>query len=65
MEIRHENPADADAIYQLTLSAFEPMFFSDGSEAPLVHSCGKPETLPFRLLQRLKTKLSATSLFHQ
>jgi len=36
MEIRNERDGDVDAIYQLTLAAFEPMFFSDGSEAPLV-----------------------------
>lgn len=36
MEIRNENTDDADAIYQLTLAAFEPMWFSDASEAPLV-----------------------------
>jgi len=36
MEIRNEKDADAEAIFQLTRTAFEPMFFSDGSEAPLI-----------------------------
>ena len=36
MEIRPEHSGDEEAIYELTRIAFEPMFFSDGSEAPLV-----------------------------
>ncbi|MEQ9519510.1 MAG: N-acetyltransferase [Parvibaculum sp.] len=36
VNIRPEKAGDEDAIYRLTLAAFEPMFFSDGSEAPLI-----------------------------
>lgn len=36
MDIRPEKAGDEGAIYELTRIAFEPMFFSDGSEAPLV-----------------------------
>ncbi|MCT7373799.1 GNAT family N-acetyltransferase [Chelativorans salis] len=38
MLIRNERPGDEDAIHSLTLSAFEPMAFSDGSEAPIIRS---------------------------
>jgi putative acetyltransferase len=36
--IRNERPGDEDAIHNLTLAAFEPMAFSDGSEAPIIKS---------------------------
>lgn len=36
MLIRHETAADADAIHDLTLTAFEPMPFSDGTEADII-----------------------------
>ncbi len=36
IEIRPERVGDYEAIYELTRIAFEPMFFSDGTEAPLV-----------------------------
>ncbi len=36
IKIRPEEARDHDAIYELTRIAFEPMFFSDGTEAPLV-----------------------------
>jgi len=38
VRIRPEQPGDEDAIHELTLAAFEPMPFSDGSEAPIVRS---------------------------
>ncbi|MFE6255418.1 GNAT family N-acetyltransferase [Agromyces sp. NPDC057865] len=38
MRIRPEQPGDEDAIHELTLAAFEPMPFSDGTEAPIVRS---------------------------
>jgi putative acetyltransferase len=34
--IRPERPDDVDAIDRLTLDAFEPQWFSDGSEAPIL-----------------------------
>ena len=38
MQIRPERPDDDDAIHQLTLDAFAPMWFSNGSEAPIVRA---------------------------
>lgn len=38
MLIRNERPGDEDAIHGLTLAAFEPMAFSDGTEAPIIRS---------------------------
>ena len=38
MRIRPEEPGDEDAIHELTLAAFAPMPFSDGSEAPIVRA---------------------------
>lgn len=50
IEVRNEKDADAEAIYQLTLAAFEPMFFSDGSEAPLVGLLRKDGDLTISLV---------------
>ena len=36
MDIRAEQPGDAQGIFELTERAFAPMAYSDGSEAPLV-----------------------------
>ncbi|KQQ94187.1 GCN5 family acetyltransferase [Leifsonia sp. Leaf325] len=38
MIIRPERPDDVEAIDELTRAAFEPMPFSDGSEAPILHA---------------------------
>ena len=38
MLIRPERPDDVDAIDRLTVDAFEPQSFSDGSEAPIIRS---------------------------
>jgi putative acetyltransferase len=38
LRIRHELPADDQAIHDLTLKAFAPMSFSNGSEAPMVRA---------------------------
>lgn len=38
MQLRPERPADVDAIHDLTVIAFEPMPFSDGSEAPIIRA---------------------------
>ena len=38
MLIRPERPDDVDAIDRLTVAAFEPQWFSDGSEAPIIRS---------------------------
>ena len=38
MQIRPERPADEDGIHQLTLDAFAPMWFSSGTEAPIVRA---------------------------
>jgi putative acetyltransferase len=38
VQIRSERPADDAAIHHLTLEAFEPMPFSDGSEAPIIRA---------------------------
>ncbi|AWY99971.1 putative acetyltransferase [Rhodobiaceae bacterium] len=50
MDIRPESACDEDAIYQLTRIAFEPMFFSDGSEAPLVGRLRNDEDLTISLV---------------
>ena len=39
--IRNERPGDENAIHSLTLAAFEPMAFSDGSEASIIRSLRK------------------------
>jgi putative acetyltransferase len=36
--IRPERPEDVDAIDRLTVAAFEPQWFSDGSEAPILRA---------------------------
>lgn len=36
--IRPERPGDEDAIHRLTVAAFQPMEFSNGSEAPIIDS---------------------------
>jgi putative acetyltransferase len=36
--IRAERPGDADAIHDLTVAAFDPMPFSDGTEAPIIRA---------------------------
>lgn len=38
MLIRPERPHDVDPIDRLTIAAFEPQWFSDGSEAPIIRS---------------------------
>ncbi|RHA38815.1 GNAT family N-acetyltransferase [Cellulomonas rhizosphaerae] len=38
MLIRPERPDDVDAIDRLTIAAFEPQWFSDGSEAPILRA---------------------------
>ncbi len=50
MDIRPERADDDNAIYQLTRIAFEPMFFSDGSEAPLVTQLRKDGDLTISLV---------------
>jgi putative acetyltransferase len=51
--IRHETTHDADAIYRLTLAAFEPMWFSDGSEAALVGQLRKDGDLTISLVAEI------------
>ncbi len=50
MKIRPERQEDEDAIYHLTHTAFEPMFFSDGTEAPLVTQLRKDGDLTISLV---------------
>ena len=38
VQIRPERPDDVDVIDRLTTAAFEPQWFSDGSEAPIVRA---------------------------
>lgn len=38
MEIRAETPSDYEAIYRLTRAAFDPMPFSDGTEADSINA---------------------------
>ena len=38
MQLRPERPGDEDAIHDLTVIAFDPMPFSDGSEAPIIRA---------------------------
>lgn len=57
MEIRDERPDDADAIYQLTLAAFEPMWFSDNTEAPLVGLLREAGDLTLSLVAEIDNKI--------
>lgn len=50
MLIRNERPGDEDAIHDLTLAAFEPMAFSDGTEAAIVESLRKSGDLTVSLV---------------
>ncbi|WP_163266401.1 GNAT family N-acetyltransferase [Chelativorans alearense] len=50
MLIRNERPGDEDAIHSLTVVAFEPMAFSDGSEAPIIRSLRKSGDLTLSLV---------------
>jgi putative acetyltransferase len=38
MLIRHETPADVDVIHDLTSTAFQPMPYSDGTEADIIRA---------------------------
>jgi putative acetyltransferase len=48
--IRNERPGDENAIHSLTLAAFEPMAFSDGSEASIIRSLRKSGKLTLSLV---------------
>lgn len=48
--IRNERPGDEDAIHSLTSAAFEPMAFSDGSEASIIRSLRKSGDLTLSLV---------------
>ena len=48
--IRNERSGDEETIHILTLAAFEPMAFSDGSEAPIIQSLRKSGDLTLSLV---------------
>ena len=50
MLIRPEHPDDVDAIDRLTTGAFEPQWFSDGSEAPIIRSLRESGDLTLSLV---------------
>lgn len=57
MELRPERAGDEDAIYELTRVAFEPMFFSDGTEAPLVTELRKDGDLTISLVAEINGEI--------
>lgn len=48
--IRAERPADEQAIHDLTVAAFAPMSFSDGSEAPILRALRRSGELSLSLV---------------
>jgi putative acetyltransferase len=50
MNIRSEQSGDELAIHELTLKAFEPMSFSDGTEAPIIDQLRKDGDLTISLV---------------
>jgi putative acetyltransferase len=50
LPIRNERSGDEETIHILTLAAFEPMAFSDGSEAPIIQSLRKSGDLTLSLV---------------
>ena len=50
MIIRDERPSDEALINDLTVRAFEPMAFSDGTEAPIIRSLRKSGDLTMSLV---------------
>jgi putative acetyltransferase len=57
MLIRDERPGDEDAIDVLTTRAFEPMPFSDGSEAPIIRALRQSGTLAVSLVAERDGKI--------
>jgi len=53
MLIRNERPEDDEAIHALTLKAFAPMSFSNGSEAPIVRELRRSGDLTVSLVAEL------------
>ena len=50
MQIRPERPTDDDAIHDLTTVAFDPMPFSDGTEAPIIRALRRSGDLTLSLV---------------
>ncbi|KGE01202.1 N-acetyltransferase [Rhizobium sp. YS-1r] len=50
MLIRTELPSDEDAIHELTATAFAPMPYSNGSEAPIIRALRSSGDLTFSLV---------------
>lgn len=57
MLIRKERSGDEEAIHDLTLVAFEPMTFSDGSEAPIIKSLRESGDLTLSLVAEENGKI--------
>ena len=55
MNIRSERGGDEPAIHELTLKAFEPMPYSDGSEAPIADQLRKDGDLTISLVATNET----------
>jgi putative acetyltransferase len=52
--IRAERPGDEQAIHELTVKAFAPMSFSDGSEAPILRALRRSGELSLSLVALTK-----------
>ncbi len=50
LKIRPEQPDDKQAIFDLTVAAFKPMAYSDGSEAPIINDLRKDGDLTISLV---------------
>lgn len=50
MHLRAERLSDAEAIYNITALAFEPMPFSSGTEAPIINALRKAAALTISLV---------------
>lgn len=55
--IRPERAGDEDAIHDLTVSAFEPMSFSDGSEALIIRALRRSGQLSLSLVAQLDDRI--------
>ena len=50
MQIRPERPTDDDTIHDLTTVTFDPMPFSDGTEAPIIRALRRSGDLTLSLV---------------
>lgn len=54
MLIRRERPGDEDAIHDLTATAFAPMSFADGTEAPIIRALRQAGDLTISLVAEVE-----------